>query len=469
MNSKPVNGYENGYEKGMAHYLARLIHRIGATTFSEEDRSIVRQHMLDAIAAAFIGCRSEAFKDLARLCPKVKEGSAWPGSGPDRLNPADAGMIWAFAINASVFEDGSREGACHPGAAVMPAIIALSGDKSWDLIDKATIAGYDVMVRLARSGNPEFIGKGFHPTSITAPFGAAAAASVLLGYDLTSAQNALCLAALGSAGLMSAFRSGPTQPLQVAWAVRCGIDSAGMAGAGHSGYSRIFEEGFYPAYLGHGPPMPVNHPLEHAYAVKGSYLKPYPGCRHLHPSIDAFGKILKEERIHPSRIEKIQVGTYKTAVETEIDALKDRGDAYFNIPYALAARAVLGRNDWDAFDEKHFVDEGLIEVMKKIRVYVDPDVEGLYPGQRGAVVEVRMKDGKTHSGTVTHPLGEPENPLPPSVTKEKFQETAKLFLSEKSMDRVERILDVSGPAEPAKDLFEIMSENRRNRSRVQGS
>jgi 2-methylcitrate dehydratase PrpD len=439
--------------------LAQLIDRIRSASFSNEDRSIVRQHLLDAIAAAFIGCRSTVFEDLTELCGKVKKGCAWPGSGPFRINSIDAGMIWAFAINASVFEDGSREGACHPAAGVIPTIIALSEDKGWDLIDKSAIAGYDVMVRLARSGNPEFTRKGFHPTSITAPFGAAAAASVLLGHDLSKAQNALCLASLGSAGLMSAFKSGHTQPLQVAWAVRCGIIAAMMAQAGHSGYPRVIEEGFYPAYLGNDPNPPVDLTLEHEYAIRGSYLKPYPGCRHLHPSIDAFGEILKENRIKPTQIKDIKVGTYRTAVETEIHDLKSRGDAYFNIPYALGARAVLGKNDWGAFDEKHFANEDLIEVMNKVEVYVDPDVDNFYPNQRGSIVRVHTVEGNTLYGKINHALGEPENPLPDSATREKFRDAAGKLLSKGSMDRIEGMLEVSGPTETAKSLFEALSEN----------
>jgi 2-methylcitrate dehydratase PrpD len=447
------------HEKGVAHYLARLIGRIGSTAFSEAERSVVRQHLLDAIGAAFIGFKSETLADLAKLCAKVKKGSAWPGSGPDRVNPIDAGMIWAFAINASVFEDGSREGACHPAAVVIPALIALSGGKSWELIDNAAIAGYDVMVRLSRGGNPEFTRKGFHPTAITAPFGAAATASLLLGHDLSKAKNALCLAALGSSGLMSSFKCGPTQPLQVAWAVRSGMVAAMMAGAGHPGYPQVFEEGFYPAYLGHDPDPPVDQPLEHEYAIKGSYLKAYPGCRHMHPSIDAFGQILKENRIDPAQIEKIDVGTYKIAVETEIHTLKNRGDAYFNIPYALAVRAILGHNGWDAFDEKHFDNEQIMKVMKNVKVHIDPEVENLYPHQRGSLVKVHLVDGGTLYRKVDHPLGEPENPLPASAIREKFRNLAGSFLSEKGMDGIENILDVSRSAEPAESLFESVSEN----------
>lgn len=446
------------HESGMAFSLAQLIDQIRSIRFSNVDRSLIRQHLLDTIASAFIGYRNPAFQGLIRLCPRVKVGCSWPGSGKERVHPLDGAMIWAFAIHGSVFEDGSREGACHPGAVVIPTIIALSDGKDWEQVDRAIVAGYEVMVRLARSGNPEFTRRGFHPTALIAPFGAAATASFLLGYDPFKTQNALCLAALGGAGLMASFRSGETQPLQVAWSVRSGIVAAMMAGMGCSGYPKIIEEGFYPAYLGSQPHIPVDQPLEFQYALKGSYLKPYPGCRHVHPSIDALGEILKEKEIDRSQIQKIQVRTYKIAVETEIHDLNRRGDAYFNIPYALAARMILGKSDWEAFDEKHFKNESLVEIMKKVNLMVDPEVEGQYPRQRGAIVEISLKNGTVFSGKVNHPLGEPENPLPSSVTLEKFRKAARKFLSKRTMERMETLLDVAGLTESAKDLFDTLGQ-----------
>ncbi|NWG02623.1 MAG: MmgE/PrpD family protein [Syntrophaceae bacterium] len=447
-------------DSSIALCLAQLIQRMRSTRVSVQDRRIVRQHMLDAIASAFVGIRNKVFQDLTQLCPKVTEGRGWPASRPNRVTALDAGMLWAFAINASVFEDGSREGACHPAAAVLPTVMALSEKKSWETIDQAVMAGYDVMVRLARSGNPEFTRRGFHPTAITASYGAAATASLLLGFDLSTSQNALCLAALCSAGLMASFMRGETQPLQVAWSVRSGIAAAMMAGAGHLGYDRIIEEGFYPAYLGAQPTLPVGQSLEFEYAIQGCYLKPYPGCRHVHPSIDAFSEILKRNNIQASQIKKIRVRTYKVAVETEIHSLNKRGDAYFNIPYALAVRLILGRNDWDAFDEKHFKNEQILKLMRKVKVNVDPQIESQYPNLRGAIVEVEMEKGKTCYGEIHHPLGEPENPLPFSMTQEKFRQAAKSFLAKESMDRIETILDVSGLKDSPEILLKTLSENK---------
>ncbi len=222
----------------LSGYLAECINRIRSARLGDEFRLIIRQHLLDALASAFIGFRSLTFQNLVRVCPRVREGCSWLGGGKERIHPLDGAMVWAVAINGSVFEDGSREGACHPGAAVLPAVLAFAEGKDWKQIERAVVAGYEVMIRVARGGNPEFTRKGFHPTAIVAPLGAAAAASCLLGYDPFQTQNALCLAALGGAGLMASFRSGETQPLQVGWSVRSGLAAARMAGSSAPASSR---------------------------------------------------------------------------------------------------------------------------------------------------------------------------------------------------------------------------------------
>ncbi len=231
----------------LSSYLADRIGEIQEARLSNEDRLNVRQHLVDALASAFIGFRNLTVQKLIRLCPKTKEGCSWLGGGKKKVSPLDGGMVWAVAVNGSVFEDGSREGACHPGAVVIPTVIALSEGKDWDRIERAILAGYEVMVRMARGGNPEFTRRGFHPTAIVAPFGAAAAASVLSGYNPEQTRSALSLAAMGGAGLMVSFRRGETQPLQVGGSVRNGILAALIAGMGGSGFEAAHQGHFLAA------------------------------------------------------------------------------------------------------------------------------------------------------------------------------------------------------------------------------
>ena len=234
------------------------------------------------------------------------------------------------------------------------------------------------------------------------------------------------MAAMGGAGLMASFKSGETQPLQVAAAVRTGVVAAMMAAGGQAGVF-AHSRGRISAYLGSQPKVAIEQPLAYGYALHGCYLKAYPGCRHMHASLDAMAEVLGKTSITAAEIEAIRVRTYKVAIETEIHTLNSRGDAYFDLSYAIAARVVLGRNDWDSFDEKHFADTNLLQIMKKVETLVDPEVEARYPHQRGSIVEVHTVDGKVHSAQVSFALGEPENPLPPAMIREKLGRASEGF------------------------------------------
>ena len=420
-------------EDSLSLYLARLVLNIRDARITDAERRLVRQHLLDAVASAFIGSRSKLFADLA----------ADAATGASK-SPQDLAMLWAVAVNGSVYEDGSREGACHPAAVVIPSVMPFAKGMSWDAVERAIIAGYDVMVRIARCGNPQFTRRGFHPTAIAAPFAAAAVVSQLAGYDLHKVQNALCLAAMGCSGLMASFKQGPTQPLQVGWGTRSGVVAALLAGAGNLGYPSVFEEGFFPAYLGSDASAAARDPLAFGYAINGSYLKPYPGCRHMHATLDAFDHIARRHQFSADEVRNIAVGTYQVALETEIHSLNRRGDAYFNLPYAIAARCVLGRNDYDSFDEKHFTNRSIRELMSKVTLSVDPDLQKRYPAQRGSTVKVNLSNGQTIAHTIEYARGEPENPLSPQATKEKLRECAKGLAPAETIEELERVLEVAG-------------------------
>lgn len=415
----------------LAQELARLV---VATASAPVDRQVAlkaRQHLVDGIASAFIGCRSTIFRDLV-AATATADGSLPRGE--------DQAMAWAFAVNGSVSEDGSREGACHPAAAIVPAIMAFGEGASLDTIERAMVAGYDVMIRLARAGNPHFARKGFHGTAVTAPFGVAATLAVLKGFDCRTTANALTMAALGGSGLMAAFKSGASQPLQVAWGVRNGVTAALLAAGGHFGYANVFEEGFFPAYLEKGLHASVLSPLEKGTALESCYLKPYPGCRHMHASLEAFSAIMEQHSLEHGQIRSIFVGTYRIALETGIRTLNSRGDAYFNIPYAIAARAVLGKAVYDSFDERHFNNPAIVRLIGVISEQVDAGIESLYPAQRGARVEIELADGRKFSHRVSYPLGEPESPLAMEVTVDKFVSCTAGYLDTAEQGRVQQLL-----------------------------
>ena len=164
----------------------------------------------------------------------------------------------------------------------------------------------------------------------------------------------------------------------------------------------------------------------------------------MHPTLDAFDYIARHHRFGADEVRNIAVGTYSVALETEIHTLNRRGDAYFNLSYAIAARCVLGRNDYDSFDEKHFANCAIRELMSKVSLSIDPDIQTRYPAQRGSTVKVELSNGQTIAHTVEYARGEPENPLAPEATKEKLRECANGLAPAEMIEELERVLEAAG-------------------------
>lgn len=398
-----------------------------------------RQHFLDALAAVMVGLRVGTYKKLLACLEPRENGVGVPGS-PAGLSALDAVSLMAYMVNSSVYEDGSRTGACHPAAAAFPSLWGLGGKLTVKELLPAMVAGYEAMVAMAAMGNPGFTQRGFHPTGLVAPFCAAAIAASILNLGPKQHEHALILAASGGCGLMRTFREGSTQPLHIAHATRAGILAALMARQGAKGDPAILEQGFLPTYLGREPAEDLAEKKvpwqSQEWALNQAYLKPYPGCRHIHPAIDALEGILEQTSLTQDAVKTITVETYQVALDTEIEPVISRGDAYFNIPYALAARLVLGEAGWEAFGEPHLKDHAIAELAQRVSLRVDPEIQNRYPAKRSARVTVELKNGESFLCFVLDPKGEPENPVSYEETERKFVREARGLLGNQDMEKV---------------------------------
>lgn len=414
---------------------ARVLEVKKSVRKSDSLRACASQHFLDTCAAVMVGLKVGTYQALMESTERSHGTVGIPGAR-GKWSEMDAGAIVAYQVNSSVYEDGSRYGACHPAAAVFPVLWALGQGARLIELMEAMAGGYEAMVCVASLGNPLFTQRGFHPTGLCGPFGAAAAAGILLKFDEKTMARALTLAPSGSCGLMDAFKEETTQPLHVSHGVRAGLIAAFMAQQGWAGEKKILEEGFYPAFLGGPPPGNNDQHFGTGWAIENAYLKPYPGCRHLHPALDAMGQILREHVLRPEDVASINVETYRVAIDTEIHPVRSRGDAYFNAAYALSVRVILGRADWDAFDVKYLEHPGVRELMARIVLSLDGAIDKAYPRERGARVHVAMKNGERFEAFQPLPRGEPELPLSFDETAEKFRQEAARYLVKKEVEGV---------------------------------
>lgn len=81
-----------------------------------------------------------------------------------------AAFVNGVCAHALDMDDGHRYGAVHPASPILPAAIAaaeLQGSSGKDLI-AATVAGFEVLLRISKAINPSHLLRGFHTTGTVA-------------------------------------------------------------------------------------------------------------------------------------------------------------------------------------------------------------------------------------------------------------------------------------------------------------
>ena len=351
----------------------------------------------------------------------------------------------AEAIEA---QDGLRFGGNHPGTAVIPAALAVAeslglGGKE---VVEAVVAGYEAASRPAAAMHPHHTLAGFLPTGTCGAFGAAAAASRLMGDDVEGMVNSL-----GNAGyllplsmaehLMGGYTSKVVQGGQAASA---GLTAAGLAGAGITGAPYVLEG----SHLGGGftqitsrsePNLKrIVEQLGEHFSIMDIYFKPYSACRHTHGAAQATLELVGTEDFEPQDIEAVDVYTYtiaSVAVGKGVTADSTFVSAQFSLPYVVAACLIDGEMGPAQLKEERISDFAILELSEKVKINVDPELSMAYPGTTPSRVEIRLKSGRTLVKQVDIPKGDPRD----AMTAEDVADKVRRFAwrkDEKSMDKI---------------------------------
>ena len=406
-----------------------------------------KRSVLDLLGAALAGY---ALADIAKpLLGYLKGQGGAPmatlwGDG-ERL-PVETAAFWAGTIgHALELDDGHREGAAHIGTVVVPAALCLGeflGASGRDVLT-AVVAGYEVMGRVAAGINPTHFLRGFHTTGCTGSFGSVAAAAVLLGLDRQQTLGALGTAGVQFAGLLEVIHTGQmVKGMHAGRAAEAGIMAARLATMGVKGPEAILEgpKGYVHAMtdkvdwdrmmdgLGKGTPE-----------ILKAYTKPYPTCRHCHPSIDMALAIHQElGPLRPDQVNSILVCTYSVAIHEvgQIRHPRTNQEAKFSAAWAIACALMLGKMGLAQTDDAVMQDAGLQGMALKAKFELDPGRDAEYPGKRGADLVIALADGRVVRRSVELPKGEPEVALSDVEMEEKFSDLAGRVLGSSGVRRV---------------------------------
>lgn len=360
------------------------------------------------------------------------------------------------------YDDTLEEAIVHSGCCSVTTALAVgeSAKAGGSSVLEAMVAGTEVMCKVGLVSPGKFHSRGFHPTALCAPFGAAACAGKLFSLAVSQLIDAFGLCGSQSSGIIEYLADGSwTKRLHPGWSAHGGVIAVLLARQGFRGPGTVFEgsHGFYRAFGGD-----IGHRLERLAELGKSWeisriaFKPYPCGSISHPYMDCALRLRKKYSIKPQDVEEITCRTAEGPVHRLWEPLAEKQrpktsyGAKFSLPYSIAVILVRGRAGLEEFSDKWIRDPEILALTEKIRYELDPTID--YPRHFSGHVKVRLRDGQILEENQPYPRGGAESPLLPEEIEAKFCANAERALPR---DRVERIIAAVRHLEDLSSIAEL--------------
>ncbi len=424
-------------------------------TVPERVRGRAKDLLLDALGCALAGHRGEETHQIRAMASALglPDGSVVIGGQPMSL--AGAAMMNGYLITAATMCDVHRATLTHVTPEVVPpalAIAARDNASGADLLS-AIVAGLEVTTRIGIALDPAaFRMRGWHGPGVTGPFGAAAAAGRLRGFDTDAMTRAFALAGSQSAGTFAAWGT-PTVKWHQCRAALSGLMAALLAEQGFVA-ARDFltarDGGLFATYAGGGRPGLAVADLGSRWELEEIALRLWPAATALQDVLTALADLVAAHEFGFAEIVRVRLVLPETAYEMHGGFARYRAkfEALLSAHYVAAVYLRDRTLTLDRFEPACYEDPVLRRfAAERIEVVGD---SALGSGQ--AVAEIEVADGARYSGRCDHALGTPQNPLSPSQVRGKFRACAEPILDRERIERTIAAVDDLEAVAFARDL-----------------
>ena len=385
-----------------------LTHLIRTKPAGDEDLRAAALFVLDTLACAYAARRSpqgEILLDWYRAEPR---------------DEARGAFLFGALVHVLEMDDLHRESVTHPGCVVIPAAWTLArrlGTDGRGFLN-AVLHGYEAMCRVGNA-----VGKAhyriWHNTATCGPFGSAFAAAELL--ELSDEQTVW---ALGNAGTQSSGlwqfleESAMSKHLHAGRAAESGLLAAGLAAHGFTGPAKILEgsKGFFAGACPNAEPNRVLADPQAPWQLRLTSIKPWPSCRHTHPSVEAALDLHGGTALDD--VASLRVETYQAALDLcDNPAPATEYEAKFSLQHCAAAALTDGKVTLDSFDAG--ARRRLASLAASIEVAAVPHYDDAYPDQWGACLTLTTRAGERLVSECPVCKGDPESPVTPEEMRAK--------------------------------------------------
>ncbi len=433
---------------GLTRYVASFIANAKSLAILPDVAALAKKSILDGLGLALSGAGAES----GRLVEEHLDGLNL-GTGPAtiigtkrKVAPRFAAFANGVAIHADDYDDTQLAVAAdrvyglltHPTAPALPAALAVGEQKNASGADVllAYLVGVEVECKIAEAINPRHYQTGFHATATCGTFAAAAAASVLLGFDAEMTARALSIAGSQSAGLRENFGT-MTKPFHAGRASESGVIAAEFAALGWTATDKILEatRGFFRAAGGGFDLAAINGRLgaPWTFADPGVSIKPYPSGSLTHPGMTEMARLIEEHNISPRSVKCVRVGTNSNMPNALIHHRpQDELQAKFSMEFCMAILLLDRCAGLREFTDESVHRDDVQEMIEKIDFVVDDEAERAGYHKMTTIIDITLIDGRTISGRADFGKGSPSNPMDYDEVAEKFRQSAYFSRFEKA-------------------------------------
>lgn len=402
--------------------LSDYVGDMASTRPNTEVAGAVANALIDSIGCAAGGFNSAAARITRQTVVRLyADGPAAVWFESTRRRAEGAAMANSAAASALDLDDGHRGAGGHPGAAIVPTVLAVgpaAGACGQDLI-AAVAAGYEVAVRIAAAR--DFTRLDTLSTGRWCAYGTVAAAGLLARDMPATLTQAFAIAGVLSPGLSAAGYStvmGNQAKEGIPWAVMTGLTALEMARQGFTGpldildHSDYFDAAAITAGLGTGS------------ALQLVYFKPYACCRWIHSALDAIIDLAEGADLAADAIRTVDVFTFERTLRLNNYADPETLEgAQYSLPFCLAVAIIGGAEALMPLSPDWLHRPDIVALARRVNLHVDPELDARFPAETGARVCLQTAGGMLEQ-TVRHPLGDPANPMDKTRLAAKFKKLA---------------------------------------------
>jgi 2-methylcitrate dehydratase PrpD len=422
------------------HALARFIATLDFETLPDDLLTRGRLSILDALGCGLAGSVSDGAQILQHYLGQYRtaDGASVIGTAL-HLPPPFAALANGQAMHADDYDDTLRShpasgyhGSTHPTGPIVAALLAIAERQGCSGREWVTAyhAGVEAMAKINDALGERHFHSGFHPTATLSVFGAAAAASRLLGLSTDQTVTALGIAGSQAAGLRQNFGS-MMKPFHPGHGAMDGLMAAELAAAGFTASDDILgaSRGFFRAYGDDFDSAPIAEKLGNpwSFVEPGMWLKPFPSGMRTHPAMSQLPGILAKHQITPAAIRTLQVRTNAGVYNTLLHHNPQTGlQGKFSMEFCLAKIVLDGTAGLADFTDDVVQRRDIRAMMARIVYDTYAESEAVEQGYTTVttLLTFALTDGRTLTERVDYGKGSQDDPMHYGDVADKVRECA---------------------------------------------